>query len=132
MHHNSTRQPADKVRIVEWHVPQPSLIPSTLDEEAQLESLQIHVDGLNRELEEHNGLEPLIGQYYGARSSNGSKTRTNWSAKSHHLHSEIGKYEVYTASLRSAIALRVKKQGEKKLEHSLARGMSMAPNEAVE
>lgn len=44
--------------------------------------------------------------------------------KSRYIHSEVYKYETYVEALRSAIALRVKKQGEKKLERSLARSMT--------
>lgn len=45
-------------------------------------------------------------------------------AKSKYTHSEIHKYETYIEALRAAIALRVKKQGERKLERSLARSMT--------
>jgi PH/SEC7 domain-containing protein len=40
-------------------------------------------------------------------------------AKTRYMHTEIHKYETYLEALRSAIALRVKKQGENKLDRSL-------------
>jgi hypothetical protein len=46
-----------------------------------------------------------------------------------YIHSEIVKYEVYTDALKSAINMRFKKQGEKKLEKSLKRNMEIDENE---
>jgi PH/SEC7 domain-containing protein len=51
------------------------------------------------------------------------KAHNNWVAKTRYLVHEIYKYETYIEALRSAIALRVKKQGERKLEKSLRRSM---------
>jgi PH/SEC7 domain-containing protein len=39
------------------------------------------------------------------------------------MHTEIHKYETYLDALRLAIALRVKKQGENKLDRSLRRSV---------
>lgn len=39
------------------------------------------------------------------------------------MHTEIHKYETYLDALRCAIALRVKKQGENKLDRSLRRSV---------
>lgn len=39
------------------------------------------------------------------------------------MHTEIHKYQTYLEALKSAIALRVKKQGEKKLDRSLRRSV---------
>ena len=47
----------ERMHIAEWRAPQPSLIPSPLDEETQLESLQKHVQSLKQQLEEHTLLE---------------------------------------------------------------------------
>jgi len=44
---------------------------------------------------------------------------TNWENKSKHLLSEIVKYQSYIDSLQSAMALRLKKRGEKALERAL-------------
>lgn len=45
----------------------------------------------------------------------------NWKTKSLFIHSEIVKYETYVDALRNAISLRVKQQGERKLEKALKR-----------
>lgn len=65
--------------------------------------------------------DALLRQY-GTRSPNYHKTRANWFAKSRYLHTEVVKYEVYVDSLKQAINQRLKRQGERKLEKSLARG----------
>ena len=66
----------------------------------------------------------LIHHQYTIGSKNGSKAKHNWVAKSKYIHSEVYKYETYVEALRNAIAMRVKKQGERKLERSLARSMT--------
>lgn len=57
-------------------------------------------------------------------SKNLSKAKENWKARSLYLHNEVIKYDTYIDSLRSAISLRLKKAGERKLERSLARSMT--------
>jgi PH and SEC7 domain-containing protein len=44
---------------------------------------------------------------------------SNWERKSKHLLSEIVKYQSYIDSLHNAMALRLKKRGEKALERAL-------------
>ena len=66
----------------------------------------------------------LIYPQYITGSKNGWKAKQNWVAKSKYIHSEVYKYETYVEALRNAIAMRVKKQGERKLERSLARSMT--------
>jgi len=44
--------------------------------------------------------------------------------KSRYLVAELSKYRTYRDTLQEAIELRVKKQGERKLEKSLARSMT--------
>ena len=46
---------------------------------------------------------------------------TNWTSKYKYLVAELARYEGYIDTLKDAIALRIKKQGEKKFEKSLAR-----------
>lgn len=46
--------------IVDWQAPQPSLVPSPLDEEAQLESLQRHLKILNRDFKQHQSFEESL------------------------------------------------------------------------
>ena len=60
---------------------------------------------------------------YSPGSKNLAKARENWLAKSRYMHTEIHKYETYLEALRDAIALRVKKQGENKLDRSLRRSV---------
>jgi Pleckstrin homology domain len=51
---------ADRLFINEWKQPLPPSVPSTHDEETQLEALQRHVAYLNEELQQHNELrEPM-------------------------------------------------------------------------
>ena len=58
---------------------------------------------------------------YTSGSKNASKAHHNFQIKARYLVDEIYRYQNYVDSLRAAIALRVKKQGEKRLEKSLAR-----------
>ena len=52
---------------------------------------------------------------YSPRSSNRAKAEANWGKKSQYLLAEIVKYESYIESLKSAMALRMKKRGEQSL-----------------
>lgn len=55
-----------KTHLADWKAPQPSLIPSDLDEETQLEALQAHVVHLAKDLNHHKGLEtPLLNYVSG-------------------------------------------------------------------
>jgi len=49
--------------LSDWKPPQPSLIPSRLDEESQLESLQKHVRVLMIDLSDHKTLEGPLARY---------------------------------------------------------------------
>lgn len=64
-----------------------------------------------------------LTEQYSPGSKNAIKARDNWLAKSRYMHTEIHKYETYLDALRCAIALRVKKQGENKLDRSLRRSV---------
>ncbi|WRT65157.1 uncharacterized protein IL334_002100 [Kwoniella shivajii] len=114
----------DRIHINEWKPPPPATMPSPLDEESQLEALQNYVRSLVDELEQHKSIEEPMTKLYTPGSKNLTKARDNWKSKSHYIHTEIFKYETYVEALRNAISLRVKKQGEKKLEKSLARSMT--------
>ncbi|OCF37757.1 hypothetical protein I316_00884 [Kwoniella heveanensis BCC8398] len=114
----------DRIYINEWKPPPPATMPSPLDEESQLEALQTYVRSLVDELEQHKAVEEPMNRLYTTGSKNLAKARDNWKAKSHYIHTEIYKYETYVEALRNAISLRVKKQGEKKLEKSLARSLT--------
>ncbi|WWC87292.1 uncharacterized protein L201_002180 [Kwoniella dendrophila CBS 6074] len=114
----------DKIYINDWKPPPPATMPSPLDEESQLDALQNYVRSLVDELEQHKSIEEPMNKLYTPGSKDLIKARENWKAKSHYIHTEIFKYETYVESLRNAISLRVKKQGEKKLEKSLARSMT--------
>ncbi|WVF70182.1 hypothetical protein IAT40_004970 [Kwoniella sp. CBS 6097] len=106
----------DRIYINEWKPPPPATMPSPLDEESQLDALQTYVRSLVDELEQHKAVEEPMTRLYTTGSKNLAKARDNWKAKSHYIHTEIYKYETYVEALRNAISLRVKKQGEKKLE----------------
>ena len=55
----------------------------------------------------------------------GQKAQTNFTNKRKYLVAECFKYEGYIKTLRAAIALRLEKQGERKLEQSLASSLSV-------
>jgi PH/SEC7 domain-containing protein len=55
--------PAERNHLSDWKAPQPSLIPSKLDEETQLESLQKHVQSLVKDLAAHKALEAPLAKY---------------------------------------------------------------------
>ncbi|TFY70888.1 hypothetical protein EVG20_g2118 [Dentipellis fragilis] len=117
---------ADRTSINEWKAPQPPSVPSTHDEETQLEALRKHVTSLTNDLQEHNELRAPMMALYPARSANASKALGNWEKKSQYLLTEIVKYESYIDSLQSAMALRLKKRGEKALERALVGGDDIA------
>lgn len=111
----------DKIHINDWKPPPHATIASTLDEEAQLEALCTYVQSLKEELNQHKSIEEPMLRLYTPSSKNANKARDNWTAKSRYIHSEIFKYETYVEALRNTIAQRVERQGQKKLERSLAR-----------
>ncbi|GFZ49007.1 hypothetical protein JCM24511_06756 [Saitozyma sp. JCM 24511] len=116
-----TLAPADRMHINDWRPPMPASMPSPLDEEAQLEALQVYIESLKKELDEHKAIEEPMIRQYSANSKNVVKARDNWRARSHYIHTEIVKYKTYVDALRAAISQRVKQQGERKLEKSLQR-----------
>jgi len=111
---------ADRTFINDWKPPMPPSVASTSDEETQLEALQKYVSTLKRELQDHNELRQPMMSLYAPRSANGTKALANWEKKSQYLLTEIVKYESYIDSLQSAMALRLKKRGEKALERALS------------
>ncbi|KDQ57605.1 hypothetical protein JAAARDRAFT_78710 [Jaapia argillacea MUCL 33604] len=110
---------AERIIINDWKPALPPTVASVLDEESQLEALQKHVSSLKTDLKRHNELrEPMVALYQ-SRSTNSQKATSNWEKKSSHLLTEIVKYESYIDSLQRAMALRLKKRGEKVLERAL-------------
>ncbi|KAJ9114332.1 hypothetical protein QFC22_005784 [Naganishia vaughanmartiniae] len=61
-HNTISRRNDSMVNIADWQAPQPSLIPSQLDEEAQLESLQKHLDILVKELKQHKTYQEALNR----------------------------------------------------------------------
>ena len=55
------------------------------------------------------------------------KAEANWGKRSQYLLAEIVKYESYIESLKSAMKLRLQKQGEKALERALASSSEEEP-----
>jgi len=119
------RSSYDRIFVNEWKAPLPSTVPSTHDEETQLEALQKQVELLKTDLQTHNELRKPMSALYQPRSSNLTKAQSNWEKKSQYLLTEIVKYETYVESLKSATSLRLKKRGEKALEKALG---SAAPD----
>lgn len=54
--------PADKMHVNDWKPPAPSLMPSPLDEENQLEALVAYVQQVKEELKAHKELEEPMKQ----------------------------------------------------------------------
>ncbi|KAJ3519836.1 hypothetical protein NMY22_g13017 [Coprinellus aureogranulatus] len=97
----------------------PPAVASTHDEETQLDALKKHVSSLKKDLETHNELRDPLMALYQPRSANAMKAHSNWEKKSQWLLTEIVKYDSYIDSLQAAMALRLKKRGEKALERAL-------------
>ncbi|KAH9931131.1 uncharacterized protein BXZ73DRAFT_90208 [Epithele typhae] len=110
---------ADRTFINDWKPPLPPSVPSQHDEETQLEALQKHVAHMKEDLQQHNELRQPMMNLYQPRSANAQKATTNWEKKSQYLLTEIVKYDSYIDSLQAAMALRLKKRGEKALEKAL-------------
>ncbi|KZT10625.1 uncharacterized protein LAESUDRAFT_720978 [Laetiporus sulphureus 93-53] len=109
----------DRTFINDWKPPMPPTVPSTHDEETQMEALQKHVGSLKAELKQHNELREPMNNLYQPRSSNAAKAMSNWEKKSQYLLAEIIKYDSYIESLQAAMSLRLKRRGEKALERAL-------------
>ncbi|EPQ57047.1 hypothetical protein GLOTRDRAFT_120407 [Gloeophyllum trabeum ATCC 11539] len=109
----------ERISINEWKPPLPPAVASTHDEETQLEALQKHVNSLKKDLKQHNELREPMMSLYQPRSANATKAMSNWEKKSQYLLAEIVKYSSYIDSLQAAMALRLKKRGEKALERAL-------------
>ncbi|KAL1717370.1 hypothetical protein EV715DRAFT_203332 [Schizophyllum commune] len=109
----------DRTIINEWKAPIPSAVSSVHDEETQLEALQKHVENMKADLQMHNELREPMMQLYQPKSPNAMKALGNWEKKSQYLLTEIVKYDSYIDSLQAAMALRLKKRGEKALEKAL-------------
>lgn len=130
-----TQSPRDRVYINDWKPPIPSTVPSTHDEETQLEAMQKQVNAVENEIQAHKDVQAamlelvraslvyavfmLSGLQYTPRSSNYHKAQANWERRSQHLLTELVKYKTYAESLRTAMAMRLKKRGEKALERAL-------------
>ncbi|KAI0266753.1 hypothetical protein BC834DRAFT_111496 [Gloeopeniophorella convolvens] len=110
---------ADRTNINDWKPPLAPTVPSTHDEETQLEALKKHVNALTVELQHHNELRGPMMSLYPSRSQSAAKALSNWEKKSQYLLAEHVKYESYVDSLQAAMTLRLKKRGEKALEHAL-------------
>lgn len=114
---------SDRTIINDWKPPMPPTVPSTHDEETQMDALQKHVAALKDDLVQHNELRGPMMNLYPARSSNAAKALANWEKRSQWILTEIVKYESYIDSLRAAMTLRLKKRGEKALERALSAGV---------
>ncbi|ESK85219.1 guanine nucleotide exchange factor [Moniliophthora roreri MCA 2997] len=114
----------DRIVINDWKPPMPPVVSSFYDEETQLEALRKHVKSMKRDLQRHNELREPMAALYQPRSSNAVKAQNNWEKKSQYLLTEIVKYDSYIESLQTAMALRLKKRGEKVLERALDGGGS--------
>ncbi|KAG9008231.1 hypothetical protein FRB90_009031 [Tulasnella sp. 427] len=112
----------EKIFINDWKAPIPSTVPSTHDEETQMEALQKQVNILKRELAAHDKIQVPMQNMYQPRSPNFMKAMANWEARSKYLLAEVFKYETYVDCLRDAMSLRMKKRGEKVLEKALDSG----------
>ncbi|KAG1751509.1 uncharacterized protein EDB91DRAFT_1234857 [Suillus paluster] len=110
---------SERLFINEWKPPIPPSISSIHDEESQLEALQKYVHMLKTDFKHHTELREPMAALYPPRSANGTKAQSNWEKKSQFLLTEIVKYDSYVDSLQSAMNLRLKKRGEKALEHAL-------------
>ncbi|KDN34547.1 hypothetical protein RSAG8_12371, partial [Rhizoctonia solani AG-8 WAC10335] len=110
---------SERIIIHEWTGPMHSVMPSTHDEETQMEALQKQTNLLKHELHVHNELRQPMMSLYVPRSANAVKASNNWERRSQYLLSEIVKYDSYVDSLRSAMSQRLKRRGEIALERAL-------------
>ncbi|KAF8750728.1 Pleckstrin homology domain [Rhizoctonia solani] len=103
---------SERIFIHDWTGPMHSVMPSTHDEETQMEALQKQANLLKQELHIHNELRQPMMNMYIPRSTNAVKASNNWERRSQYLLSEIVKYDSYVDSLRSAMSQRLKRRGE--------------------
>ncbi|KAI8365713.1 hypothetical protein BD560DRAFT_448084 [Blakeslea trispora] len=102
----------DSVNVSVWTPAAPTMIPSVLDEEAQLEALQKYVDLLNEEINDHREIKKKIQVKFHNKCQNHSRAMANWEAKSKYMLHEIIKYQNYCNSLEDSVARRKKEQAQ--------------------
>jgi len=115
-----TQSPRDRTFINEWKAPLPSTVPSSHDEEAQLDAMEKQLAAIEKELQDHKDLQSPMNALYQPRSTNSKQAQTNWENKSQYLLAEHVKYHTYVESLKAAMALRLKRRGEKAMEKALS------------
>ncbi|KAI8359903.1 Pleckstrin homology domain-containing protein [Choanephora cucurbitarum] len=93
--------------IHEWQAPIPPTVSSLLEESAQLEALQKHVQELSEELDQHRDIKPRMEDRF-ANSKLFTKVLMNWEKKSCYLLHEIIKYQNYCDSIEKSLALQTK------------------------
>ncbi|TFK74047.1 hypothetical protein BDN72DRAFT_956116 [Pluteus cervinus] len=118
---------SEKTYIHDWKAPLPPTIPSMHDEETQMEALRKHARSLKEDLTQHNEYRRPMAALFAEGSEASRKAQVNWANKSQYLLTEIVKYDSYIDSLEKAMAMRLKKRGEKALE----RALNGAPDEGV-
>ncbi|OBZ90732.1 PH and SEC7 domain-containing protein C11E3.11c [Choanephora cucurbitarum] len=106
----------DLVNVSVWTPAAPTMIPSALDEEAQLEALQKYVDQLNEEINDHREIKKKIQVKFHNKCQNHSRAMANWEAKSKYMLHEIIKYQNYCNSLEDSIARRKKEKDQNEQE----------------
>ncbi|CEP10540.1 hypothetical protein [Parasitella parasitica] len=93
----------DDITVSHWIPPAPTIVSSTLDESAQLESLQTYVNQLNEEINEHREIKRKIMVKFRHKGQNQTRALANWEAKSKYMLHEIIKYQNYCDSLEKSI-----------------------------
>ncbi|KAG0183590.1 hypothetical protein DFQ28_002963 [Apophysomyces sp. BC1034] len=113
-------QDADTVMVYDWRAPTPPMVPSTLDESEQYNTLQKHLTSLNDEINDHRELKKkilikasaAINPYsnFPSKSQNHTKVMANWESKSKYMLHEIIKYQNYCNVLEKSMERRKEQQ----------------------
>ncbi|KAL1921561.1 uncharacterized protein VTP21DRAFT_11277 [Calcarisporiella thermophila] len=110
--------------INEWQPPAPPMVSSNLDEASQIQALNRHVEGLERELENHSEYREAMEQLYPPKSPQLLKATSNWERKSQYLLAELVRYQEYLECLAAARAQSEQQEKEAMVEAIIGDGIT--------
>jgi hypothetical protein len=97
--------------IAEWTPPQPPMVRSAVDDNAQLRALLMHIASLENQLLTHKELRENVDRWP-AKSLQHTRAFSNWERKSQHLLKELIKYQTYADCIKQALIARHRKENQ--------------------
>ncbi|KAI7870410.1 hypothetical protein BDF14DRAFT_1979932 [Spinellus fusiger] len=107
---------SDNVQVYDWQPPTPPMVASALGEKGQWDTLQKHLSGLNREINDHREIKKKMVARFPMKSQNYTKAMNNWELKSKYMLHEIIKYQNYCDALENSVNARKGWQNEQNVK----------------